>query len=148
MDDRLTLDEVVELIASRDRRDGEGHRDAKNRTSKRIGYAVTTGKLHQAEDGSFTRADVIVWVSRNWPGMFDDFPVIGRLSATLPKMTCNSFGSGPMPETIEECHAQLKAAQQRVAALEKEVADLKPDAEKYRANCKTNKANARKKRGY
>lgn len=140
--DRLTLKQAVQLIAPRVGRSDEDTRDVENRTSHRIGYAVKTGKLQQEKDGSFTLANLTFWASSKWPGKFNDLPAIGRAYLTFPMMTLSGSISDSMPNSIEECQLRLKEAQQRIATLEKENFDLKPDAEKYRANCKKNSRNA------
>lgn len=145
--DRRTLKQAVKLIAPRLRRSDEDTRDVENRISHLIRYAVKTGKLQQEEDGSFTLANLTFWGSGKWPGKFNDLPRIGRAVMTLPMPTLKSSASGSMPESIEECQSLLRSAHQRIATLEKENSDLKPDAEKRRIVCAKNRENAKKKRG-
>ncbi len=146
LNDRLTLTKAVKLITPRVKGSDDDTRQAENRIRHRITYAVKTGCLTKETDGNFTLANVVFWGSVEWPGKFNDLPNLARADGELPMMTCNASMSGPMPNSIEECHSLLKTAQQRIATLENEIFDLKPDAEKYRTNCKKNKSNAKMKR--
>lgn len=149
LNDRLTRLEVVQLIAPRDIRNGEDAKHAENRVSKRLGYAITKGKIQQEEDGSFILANLIFWIARNWPDKFNDLPVVGYSHMTMPMpiVTMSGFTSDSMPNSVEKCHSLLEALYQRIATLEKENSELKPNADNYKAICKSNRASAKMKRG-
>jgi len=97
------------------------------------------------------------WAQDKWPRKYDDLPAIrevnaGRMAGTLSGYRFKASGF-QIPGTLVECQAQLQQAMLRITTLEQDVivaredADrLRPDAEKWRDYCATNRASARRPR--
>ena len=65
---------AVARIAERARRPDETEREASNRVSHRISYAVKRGELVESSRGFFVFGDLAGWVRNTWPGLFNDWP--------------------------------------------------------------------------
>lgn len=149
----VSRSDAVVRIASRTTRPDEREREAKNRVSKRISYAVKQGKLIESAPGFFVFRDLSAWVRSTWPGLFNDWP--HATSADLVSAaTCSSFFDAVvLPGSIERCREviveldkKIRSLEERLTAAQLENEQLRPGAERWQKFCDKNKRNAKKPR--
>jgi len=121
-DDLIGISIAVAFLAARCRPKYENARAFKNKVNQRLRYAIKNG--HLADQGGFVLfEDLITWArTKKFEGGLADIrlPVKGSVSADLPPMQGEIRGVC-LPVTIEESHEALLAADQRIAALEREL---------------------------
>ncbi|MBX9408989.1 hypothetical protein K5E40_25300 [Pseudomonas baetica] len=152
--DLLTPAQATELLAHRAMKNGEDLADAKGRWRKRIEAAYGQGKLEQI-NRKYRCGDLLEWarglkrsVPANWLSRLNDLP-LPTLSGEA-KIQIRAEGEGlvipALPQTLEEAHARIIHLHGVIESKQLEIDGLKPDADRYRANCATNTNNARRKR--
>lgn len=113
---------AVAFLAKRCKPQHENARAFKNKVNQRLRYAIKNGQL--ADQGGFVLfEDLITWArTKKFEGGLADIrlPVKGSVSADLSPMQGEIRGAC-LPVTIEESHEALLAADQRIAALEREL---------------------------
>lgn len=146
-DSSIARANAVRLIAMRIRKFGDTDRQARNRVSKRIGYAIEKGKLWETSRGIFVFGDLVRWTWDEWPGSFDDLPVrLRHVVANTPRpLSLGSFSlrsravglPGDLPTTIRErnldLYSRIDELEAALEAAHAEVENLRPDAERWRA---------------
>ena len=131
--DRLNLAECVDLIAERVRKPGEPLRTTKNKARGRILYNANRGVLLRQSDGCFLRGDLIEWARRVYPGKFMDQPAFASGSGTASGSCSVTAGAIALPRNYDEACAELSKCQRKLAAVMAELAEVRPDALKWRA---------------
>ncbi len=144
---------AVARIAERARRPDETDREARNRVSHLISYAVNRGKLEESSTGYFVFGHLAGWVRDNWPGLFDDWPRIVYAEFKSTVILRSSAEATLLPGSLERCHDMILRMDKEIAGLNKslqsaqlEIERLKPDAEKWCELKGRNKTNASKPR--
>jgi hypothetical protein len=128
IDDRLSLDDVAELIAELDLRPGDDKRSAKDRARKRAEYAVEKVKLIREKDDTFTFGNLVEWARDIWPDKFGNLPANLHLQANV---STSSRGVGNLdvfvkpPELPKQKDDMIFSLQRRITELETEVNKLK-----------------------
>jgi hypothetical protein len=133
----ITIAEAVRLIASRDHRKSDDKRTAMDRARKRIKYAIKKGDLRPDKSNKLELKHIACWANDIWPGKFTDIPSESYpYSINLP-IVITVTASQSVPQTIEECQKEIRA-------LRKEIALLKPLAEKWKNFCEGNRRKRKK----
>lgn len=149
----ITRSDAVARIAERTCLPEDRAREAKNRVSKRISYAVKQGKLVESARGFFVFGELAAWVRDTWPGLFNDWPC--RMSADYGSsgMCSDIYDDVVLPGTIKRCHDVIGEMHDRINSLERSLKDaqfeierIRPLAERWEEFCNGNKENAGKPR--
>lgn len=147
---RIARADVVQLIAAETRRPNESIRQARNKVSHRITYAVDKGHLIKDPDG-FKVGDLVLWMRSEWPRLFDDLPASPRQAtfASTIKIS-DSYSARVIPGDLDRCKAALNDAYDQIdrltlelRAVQVELENLRPLAEKWEDFCAINKAKAK-----
>lgn len=148
-DSRIARADIVRLIAERIRRPSESIRQARNRVSHHLAYAIEKGLLEPKSDG-FIVGDLSLWMRRKWPDLFLDIPsspIRTTLSSTLA--VSSSLSARLIPGDLDGCRAALKEAYDQIDQLnlelrtiQAELESLRPLAAKWQAFCAVNKEKA------
>jgi len=157
VDSLISRRELVDLVVMR--LAGIGDIATRNTISQRIRRATEKRPLQVVGNDGYKVGEVGLFLRKTWPGKFDDFPAYNanleskrgekKRSVTRPNLT-----GIVLPENLMDAHTEIRrlndllaAADRKNAKLEREVNELRPDAQKYRERIvEKNKANARKKR--
>lgn len=151
-DSRLKRAQVVGLIAEETRKPGDSARQARDRVSHRIAYAVEKGWLRPNAEG-FLVGELAHWIRTEWPHLARDLPA-APLEATMAS-TCGircTFEAVVVPGTLDRCQAALREAQDTIDKLilelrstRTELEELRPSAERWEALREKNRESGRKR---
>lgn len=149
----ITRNEAVKRIAERTRLPEDREREAQNRVSKRIGYAVKQGKLVESAPRVFLFDDLAAWVRDTWPGLFNDWPCSMYSGYSSTAVCMSIFDVVVLPATIQRCHDVIGEMHEKINILEQSLKDaqleielIRPLAEQWEKFCNGNKENAGKPR--
>ena len=164
----LTIAQAVALIASRDRRKGETDDSARDRARKRLMYAIAVSykvpgspqrvealRLVDVARRLLRVGDLARYLNVAFPGKFADVPT-GDVTVALHGVAARAIAgsiaqasSVEYPDTVPDCHAQIRRWTDQLIACQAElrgakaiIAELTPDAKRYRENVATNRKNA------
>lgn len=143
INDRLPLDEATRLIALIGYPGRKTAREAENSARKRITRAADAGKLCRESDKTFILGYLVDWARTIWPDKFNDLPAYVCTSASGTIQSKCSARATILAPTLEVCQERLYVAQRRIEELEKEVAELSLDANRWR-NWNTKKGKRKK----
>lgn len=127
------------------------------RVNTRLAYYVKKKSLNAPISNEFIFGEVMFWARSQWPGVFDELPVIypeiiGTITATLPTLTMNAHAIS-LPTNIEACqqellnlHRRIQDVTDQLSLKNAEISELKPDAERHREVVKINRENGKKKK--
>lgn len=132
----ITITEAIELIASRDFREFDTRRSAKDRARKRVNYAIKKNELRPVE-GKLQLKHFGFWARDVWPTKFNDLPAVSYPYSVEAPLSITVLPSIPMPQTLDDCYKEIRA-------LRKEVELLKPLAEKWKNFCEGNRHKRKK----
>jgi hypothetical protein len=151
-----TLQEIALILACRIRPDGEELRTTVDKVRKRILYAVQNDYLQVMGAGElqlFFAAQIFAWARRKWPDAFRDIPINQDARASDGVMFGDSLRAWVYPSDVERCHELLRSTYSEVELLkaelesaEKEIARLRPLAERYEENREKNRRAAKQPR--
>lgn len=151
-DCKITRRAAVVRVAERARRFGETGREARNRVSHRISYAVKRGELVESSRGGFVFGYLAAWARNKWPGKFDDWPCILSVKPANFKIGTSISSVVVLPTSLKGCHDTILAMHAKIVSLRKsnqalqtEIERLRPGAEEWRKLRQRNKENPRKK---
>ena len=153
-DELLTPPEAIEMLAQRAIKNGEVISTVQERWRKRIEAARERGDLARI-DGKYRCVDLAEWarglrraVPSDWLSRLKDLPLPPPSGEA--KIEFRASGEGlvipALPQTLEEAHARIIHLHGLIESKQQEIDELKPDADRYRANCAKNTNNARRKR--
>lgn len=149
----ISRSDAVARIAARTSLPDDREREAKNRVSKRIGYAVRQGKLIESPRGFFPFGELSTWVRSTWPGLFNDWPHATSADLVSAARCSSIFDSVVLPGSIDRCHdvivemnEKVRSLEERLTAAQLEIEQLRPGAEQWRKFCAKNKGSAKKPR--
>jgi len=150
----ITKADAVAFLASRVKENDEEERDPRDRCRKLIADHIRRGLL-ATNAGRLQVAELGRWARERWPGRFDDMPArgVGRIgSARGYGRSGEVYGIG-LSANLADCHQEIirlvereRELKARVRELETTIAQLSPDAQRYRENKVKNQENARKPR--
>lgn len=149
----IARSDAVARIAERTCLPEDREREAKNRVSKRISYAVKQGKLVESPRGFFVFGQLAAWVRITWPGSFDDWPQNTHAGLMSSAACIDLYDMVVQPGTIKRCHdlifemhEEIKILEQSLKDAQLEIERMRPLAEQWIKNCNKNKENAGKPR--
>lgn len=145
----LARSAAVAKIAERACNPSETEREARNRISHLISYAVKRGKLAKSSHGFFVFGDLATWARNKWPGKFDDWPCTPFVKPTNIAIGTSIGSPVILPGSLKRSHDMILDMHEKLARLEKslqaaqlEIERLRPDAEKWCKNREKNRENA------
>lgn len=151
-----TLTEISALLAFRVQPDGESLRKTRDKVRKRLRYAVENDYLHVMGVGDlqlFFAAEVFAWARRTWPDAFGDIRVRHEADLSDAVGLCDSPKARVLPGELNECHelllntyAEADSLKDELARAERELARLRPLAERYEEIRARNRSSAKKSR--
>lgn len=151
-----TLTEISTLLALSIRPDGESQRITTDKVRKRLRYAVENGSLHFIGNGElqlFFAAEVFAWARQRWPEAFGDIRVRHEANTSDAMKIRDSASARVLPGNLENCHELLRNTYSEIDLLkeelvwaEKEIARLRPLAERYEENRQKNRRAAKRPR--
>lgn len=151
---RLARADLVQLITDRVRDPNDNIREARNKVSHRITYAIDTGALAAPGDDSFELGIVALWARLQWPGKLDDLPVspVSAWFASSARLS-DRYDAIVIPGQLDQCQDALKKAYDKIEQMEKglrslyaELERLAPLASKWEEFCEKNRQSAKKPR--
>lgn len=150
----MTFEEMVEFAMERLDPAQPERRATRDKVRKRIRGGLGDGKLPRLDLQTMDvdRHAFIYWARTKWPGKFNiPISVPGALSDTA-RLAASADGA-LLPTDIATCHALLRQQRwllqmldARSRAQDQIIADLRPDAERYRQIREKNRKSARKPR--
>lgn len=147
---KIKIHEAVDLLLGEIGPPASEVREVKDKIRKRIVYALVKGQLRHANAGQegLERNELLVWAKRKWPGKIKE-PVVQFVAMHETLNLSGSAGAETYPSTIDACHDLLRDARKmirnldvRTMVLMREVARLRPMAEKYEDICEANRQSA------
>lgn len=152
---RMNFEQIVDFILERLDVPAPDRRATRDKVRKRVRYALGDGTLPRIDILSMDvdRDELICWARSKWPGKFNIPVSIRGFLSDQVKLTGNTEGL-LLPADVDTCHALLlqkrallQAMEAKCRALENIIADLRPDAEKYRQMREKNRLSAKRPRG-
>ena len=150
------LHEIATLIAIRVQPPGEEMRTTLDKVRKRLIYALRKDELQLMKAGPlelFFAAQVFAWTRKKWPEAFGDIPITHEANAASILKIGMTARTYLYPSKLNDCHKLLRSTYDEVELLEeelrlaeREVARLKPLAERYEQNREKNRRSAKKPR--
>lgn len=148
------LQEMALLIALRINPKGEPVRATVDKVRKRLLYAVETDDLHVIEPVKlFHVPQVMAWARRKWPEFFREVQIHHEANGQSHLRLKDTITADWIPAEIEQCQDVLQTAyttihtlERELAAAHKELARLRPLAERYEANREKNRRSAKRPR--
>ena len=151
---RMRFDVAVDFVMERLAVPTSEQRATRDKVRKRIRYGLGDGSLPRLDVQTLDvdRDAFIYWARKKWPGKFNiPITIAGALSDEM-KMTVTPDAQ-LLPSDIAACHALLRQKQlllqlldAKCRAQEQIIADLRPEAEKYRKIREKNYESAKKPR--
>ena len=150
------LHEIATLIAIRVQPPGEELRTTLDKVRKRLLYALRKDELQLMTIGRlelFFGAQVFAWARKKWPEAFGDIPITQDATAQSNLRIGITARTFLYPGKLDDCHKLLRSTydevellEQELGLAEREVARLKPLAERYEQNREKNRRSAKKPR--
>jgi hypothetical protein len=152
--DLISRHNAVKEIAKRIHKNDQTKREADNRISHQLSYAVKIKKLPAPVEGMFCFNDIALWAQQKWPGKFDDWPSNNTINANLELPIFKGVATGfSSLLTIEECHREIERLHAREVELaaqlqtaQAEIERLRPDAEKWKTLVEKNRQSGKAKK--
>ena len=153
--DTYSFREMAKLLAERVRPDGESPRATVDKVRKRLDYALDHGELKWALPSQQLLAtqEVLVWARRKWPNEFGGIPIRQDVTVNENIALQGRPEALTLPGDLNDCHQDLLAANRLISLLRltlamshREVARLRPAAEKYEEIRKKNQKSAKRPR--
>jgi hypothetical protein len=154
----VSLAQAVALIAARDKRKLDDERTARDRARKLLGRHIVGGSLSYADAGRrlLRVGQLVRFLREHFPGKFNDLPgdiavaTGGALSTAAGAATVSDL---TLPGDLPRCHQAIRRLGARVAELEttlaasaEQIANLEPDAQRWREFVASRRRSARKPR--
>lgn len=153
--DSYTFREIAKLLAERVRPAGELPRATVDKVRKRLDYALNHGELKWAVPSQqlLRTQDVLIWAREKWPDEFQGIPVRQDIDVGDTVGLQDVARALLLPGDINKCHEALLAANRLIFQLrfalvtsQREIAVLRPLAEKYEEIRKKNQESAKRPR--
>ena len=147
MTEYLTKKKAVNLIV--DRAEKPPHEDKsarRNKVNQRLTRGIESGEVKQS-GGKVSFDDVAAHARKRYgDGLFKDFPVpvVIHVPCGKLKLTAGEPLVYTAPGNLEECRALIGKLYAEIAELDKVIAGLRPDAERWRATVNQNRINGNK----
>lgn len=148
------LQEIATLLAIRIGRPDQKMRTSVDKVRKRLLYAVEKGDLHVMavtnELQLFYAAQVFAWARRKWPDAFGDVSIMQAADASDTLRLSDAAKTWVYPGDLDACHTLLRSAyddiellKEELSSAERELARLRPLAERYEENRDKNRHSAK-----
>jgi len=154
--DVLSVSQAVALVGSRARRNADDDRSARDRARKLLTYHIKKGTLVVLPDGTLRVRELGRFLRKKYPGKFNDLSggdvstLVSRVA--LPTILVSAVAT-LLPNDLTRCHAEIERLTERantlmrdLSAAKQRIAELEPDAKKWRAQVLKLTRNARARR--
>ncbi len=140
----ITLKKAIDIVLeATNTLNHEEPRNRRKKIDKRLRDAIKQVKI-QTQNGQLNFNDFLIHVERWYPD-FSGYPSPIRnitLESDVPAPTV-SYSMFKLPNDAQALQALVIRQKAEIVRLQAEIAQLKPDAERHREICETNKKNGR-----